>query len=77
MLAPLGFASSAFIPVKTMPGWLQAFANNQPVSITASAVRTLVLGGPTTTHALQCLAWCAGIVAVFAPLAVHRYRRAV
>ena len=77
ILAPLVFASSAFIPVSTMPGWLQVFARNQPVSVTASAVRALMLGGPTTSHVLRCLAWCAAILIVFAPLAVRRYRRAV
>ncbi|GAA4964918.1 hypothetical protein GCM10023238_35690 [Streptomyces heliomycini] len=77
MLAPLVFASSAFVPVDTMPGWLQAFANHQPVSQTAEAVRTLVLGGPATTDVWQALVWDAGIVAVFAPLGVWFYRRAV
>jgi hypothetical protein len=60
-----------------MPGWLQPFANHQPVSVTASAVRALVIGGPTTTYVLQALAWCAGIVLVFVPVAVRRYRRTV
>jgi ABC-2 type transport system permease protein len=77
VLAPLVFASSAFVPVSTMPGWLQAFAAHQPVSVTASAVRALMLGGPTTSKVLQCLAWCAGILIVFAPIAVRLYRRAV
>jgi ABC transporter DrrB family efflux protein len=75
VLAPLVFASSAFIPVSTMPGWLQVFAAHQPVSVTASAVRALVLGDPAASYVWQCLAWCAGIVIVFAPLAVRRYRR--
>jgi ABC-2 type transport system permease protein/oleandomycin transport system permease protein len=60
-----------------MPGWLQAFANHQPVSVTASAIRALVLGGPTWTYLWQSLAWMAGIVLVFAPFAVRLYRRAV
>jgi ABC-2 type transport system permease protein/oleandomycin transport system permease protein len=60
-----------------MPGWLQVFAEHQPVSVTASAVRALVIGGPTTSYVLQCLAWCIGILVVFAPLAVARYRRTV
>lgn len=77
VVAPLVFASSAFVPVSTMPGWLQAFAEHQPVSVTASAVRALVLGGPTTSLVLQSLGWIAGILLVFAPLAVRRYRRAV
>jgi len=77
VLAPLVFASSAFVPVSSMPGWLQAFAKHQPVSITVTAARDLVLGTPATTDVLQALAWLAGIVLVFAPLAVRRYRRAV
>ena len=77
VMAPLVFASSAFIPVRTMPGWLQGFARYQPVSITCSAVRALVLGGPTSTYVWQTMAWFAGIVIVFAPLGAWRYRRAV
>jgi ABC-2 type transport system permease protein/oleandomycin transport system permease protein len=77
VMAPLVFASSAFVPVSSMPGWLQAFAAHQPVSVTTSAVRALVLGGPTTSYVLQSLAWSAGILLVFAPIAVRRYRRAV
>jgi ABC transporter DrrB family efflux protein len=77
VLAPLVFASAAFVPVATMPGWLQAFANNQPVSATASAVRALTIGGPTASHVWASIAWCLGILAVFAPIAVRLYRRAV
>ncbi|MGH2528968.1 MAG: ABC transporter permease [Actinomycetota bacterium] len=77
IIAPLVFASSAFVPVETMPGWLQAFADHQPVSVTASAVRALVLGGPTASYVLQALAWIAGIILVAAPIAVRRYRRSV
>ena len=46
IMAPLVFASSAFVPVETMPGWLQPFAENQPLSVVVSASRDLVLGGP-------------------------------
>ena len=77
VLAPLVFASSAFVSPATMPGWLRAFANHQPVSATATAVRDLVLGRPATTDVWQALAWLAGIVLVFAPFAVRLYRRAV
>ena len=78
VLAPMVFASSAFVKVTSMPGWLQAFANNQPVSATADAVRALlVYGGPTRTLVLKAVAWCVGIVLVFAPIAIARYRRAV
>jgi hypothetical protein len=51
VMAPLVFASSAFVPVSTMPSWLQPFAEHQPVSVTASAVRALMIGGPTTSYA--------------------------
>lgn len=74
-LAVLVFASSAFVPVRTMPGWLQAYANNQPVTIVVDAVRALVLGGPTSELVIKAVLWCAAIVVVFAPLAVRRYRR--
>ncbi len=77
VLAPLVFASSAFVPVSSMPGWLQAFARHQPVSVTVTAVRDLVLGAPAASDLLQALAWMIGIVVLFAPLAVYRYRRAV
>jgi ABC-2 type transport system permease protein len=70
VMAPLVFASSAFVRVESMPGWLQGFAEIQPVSVTASAVRALVQGGPTAEYVLQSLAWSAGILLVFAPLAV-------
>jgi len=77
VLAPLVFASSAFVPVNTMPGWLQAFARNQPVSVVVNAVRALTLGGPTSSAVLKAIAWIVAIVAVCAPLAVARYRRVV
>ena len=77
VMAPLVFASSVFIPVSTMPGWLQPFAEHQPVSVTASAVRALCIGGPTTSYVLQSLAWIVGILIIFAPVSVRLYRRAV
>jgi ABC-2 type transport system permease protein/oleandomycin transport system permease protein len=76
MLFPLTFASSAFVDTSFMPGWLQAFANNQPVTITVDAARDLVLGQPLGWGAVASIAWSLGIVAVFGPLAVRRYRRA-
>jgi ABC-2 type transport system permease protein len=75
LLAPLVFASSAFVPVASMPGWLQAFAKHQPVSVVVNAVRGLTLGGATPSNVLSALAWIVGLVAVFAPIAVARYRR--
>jgi ABC-2 type transport system permease protein/oleandomycin transport system permease protein len=77
ILAPLVFASSAFVAVDSMPSWLQGFATYQPVSIAIDAVRSLMLGGQFQDPAkvLGSLAWSFGIVAVFAPLAVRVYRR--
>jgi len=75
ILAPMVFASSAFVPSDSMPGWLQVFADHQPVTAVVDAVRALVLGGPTAGKVFAALAWCVGIVAVFAPLAVARYRK--
>ncbi|HZU78570.1 MAG TPA: ABC transporter permease [Acidimicrobiales bacterium] len=75
-LFPLTFVSNAFVPVGSMPGWLQAFAKNQPVTIVIDEMRSLALGGPLVEHAWQSALWLAGIVAVFVPLAVRAYRRA-
>jgi len=72
---PLVFASAVFVPVSTMPGWLQSFARVNPVTTTAEAVRALCQGGPTASHVLHSLAWIAAILLVFVPLSVRRYRR--
>jgi ABC-2 type transport system permease protein/oleandomycin transport system permease protein len=74
-LFPLTFASSAFAPVQTMPGWLQAFAKATPVTPTVDAARALVNGGPTMRPVLTSLCWLIAITAVFSTLAVRRYRR--
>ncbi len=81
---PLVFASSVFVPTDTMPAWLQGFADHQPITVTANALRGLILGehalplGQTVGgQVLLALAWIAGILVVFAPLAVRLYRRAV
>ena len=75
-LFPLTFLSSAFVPISTMPGWLQAFANNQPVTFVINTMRALAIGGPIEANLLKSLAWLAGIFIVFAPLAVRAYKRA-
>jgi ABC transporter DrrB family efflux protein len=80
---PLAFLSSSYVPVATMPGWLQAFAQHQPVTYMVNAVRALTLGpvgraslGHSTGYFVAwSLVWAAGAVAVFAPLAVHRYQQ--
>jgi len=71
----LGFPSSAFLLTRNLPGPLRAYAVHQPVTATVNTIRPLLLGGPTAAHAVAAILWCAGIVAVFAPLAVLRYRR--
>ena len=83
LIFPLSFVSSAMVPVDSMPGWLQPVAENQPITIMTNAVRSLALGDPslaglggTTAHYVTlALVWSAGMIAVFAPLAVLRYRR--
>ncbi len=75
-LFPLTFVSAAFVPVSSMPGWLQAFANNQPVTTVIDEMRSLALGGPLTLHAWQSAVWLVGIAAFFVPLAVRAYRKA-
>ncbi|MFZ0014898.1 MAG: ABC transporter permease [Acidimicrobiia bacterium] len=82
---PLVFASSVFVPVATMPDWLQAFAANQPVSVVANTVRSLMVPEEVLTILdldrgaliMKSMAWIVGIIAVFAPLAVRQYRRSV
>lgn len=76
IVAVLVFASGAFVPVDSIkPLWFQAFARNQPVSAVIDAVRTLTLGGPAASKVFIALAWIAGIIAVFAPLSIRRYRK--
>lgn len=76
VIFPLTFASSAFIPLSTMPGWVQAFAAHQPFTQIVDAARHLMEGVPPASSVLLSVAWSVGILAVFGPLAVHLYRRA-
>ncbi len=73
---PLTFVSSAFVPVATMPAVLRAFAQVNPFTFTVDAMRSLWLGTPAGNNIWWALLWIAAIIAVFAPLAVARYRRA-
>ncbi len=80
-LFPVTFVSSAFVPIASMPGWLQAFANNQPVTYIIDAMRALALGphnggGDVWPPLWKGLVWLAAIFIVFLPLAVRAYRRA-
>jgi ABC-2 type transport system permease protein len=83
LVFPLTFVSSAYVPVDSMPGWLQAFAEHQPITYMVDAVRALTLG-PSAEALLgheasyfvtRALLWSAAILAVAVPLAVARYRR--
>jgi ABC transporter DrrB family efflux protein len=83
MVFPLTFVSSAYVPVESMPGWLQAFAVHQPITVMVDAVRALsqgpaaqaLLGHGAGYYVVRSLLWAAAIVVIFVPLAVARYRR--
>jgi oleandomycin transport system permease protein len=75
VLFPLTFGSSMFVPVSTLPGWLQAWVKVNPVTHLVDAARGLMLGGDVAWPVTQSLLWSIGITAVFAPLAVRAYRR--
>jgi len=74
---PLTFASSAFVPMSSMPGVVRAFAQVNPVSLAVNAVRALTIGhAQALTPTLETLAWLAGLLLIFIPLAVRAFRRA-
>jgi ABC transporter DrrB family efflux protein len=83
LVIPVAFISAAYVPARSLPGWLQPVANNQPFTILSNAMRSLTLGGPrsvgighTTTYwVLLSLVWCAGIFLVFSAIAVSRFSR--
>jgi oleandomycin transport system permease protein len=75
LLFPLTFASNAFVPTATMPGWLQAWVEINPVTLLADALRGLLVGAPVAGPALGALAWAAVIAAAAAPLALRAFRR--
>jgi ABC transporter DrrB family efflux protein len=72
---PLTFASSAFVPVDSMPSALQSFAEVNPFTIVTDAMRALWVGAPAGNSVWGAFAWTIGLIVVFAPLAVSRYRR--
>lgn len=71
------FASAVFVPVQTMPEWLQVFANHQPVTHVVNAVRYLTTGGASADAAFNTLMWIAGIILLFSPIATRLFCRAV
>jgi ABC-2 type transport system permease protein/oleandomycin transport system permease protein len=72
----LVFTSSTLVPVATMPGWLQAFANINPVTVLVDALRVLCLGGPAATPVLHALAWIGGLLLATVPATIVCYRHA-
>ena len=75
VIFPLVFASSVFVPVSTMPDWLQAVAEVSPVTLTADTARTYALVGGVPGSLAETVAWIIGLLAIFIPLCVWRYRR--
>ncbi|MCF8589429.1 ABC transporter permease [Gordonia liuliyuniae] len=75
IMFPLTFMSNAFVPVDTMPGWLQSFVNVNPISHLITAIRELCNDGHVGTHVVWSLVGAAVLTAVFAPLAVRAYIR--
>ena len=77
ILFPLTFVSSAFVPVASMPSWLQPFAENNPFTTMVNAARALFVGTPAGNDVWLAFAWGFGITALLAVLSIWRYRRAV
>jgi oleandomycin transport system permease protein len=75
MVLPLGFGSNTFVQTSTMPGWLQAFVNVNPITHVVTSVRGLMVGGPVAHSLAWTLAWMAGLLVVFFPLALRAYKR--
>jgi len=83
VVVPLTFMSSAYVPIDSMPGWLQAVASNQPVTAVVNAVRSLLLGDTdaggidhsTTYWVALSLMWCAGLLVAFSAIATARFTR--
>ncbi|WP_256839719.1 ABC transporter permease [Ornithinimicrobium faecis] len=73
----LPYVSSAFVPVDTMPGWLQGFAAHQPITPVIEATRGLFAGAPAGSDALVAIAWCVGIIAVAVALTAYLFPRRV
>jgi ABC-2 type transport system permease protein len=83
LVVPVAFISAAYVPAASLPGWLQPVANNQPFTVFANAMRSLLLGGADTVglgHSTAywvflSLVWCAGIFLVFSTIAVSRFAK--
>jgi oleandomycin transport system permease protein len=74
-MVPLQFGSSLFVPLSTMPGWLQAFVRVNPMTQVVDGARSLLTGGAVAMPLLYSASWIAGMVLVFAPLSIWQYSR--
>ena len=74
IVLPLTLASSVFVPAGSLPGWLEAFVRVNPITAIVDATRGLMLGGPVAGPVVKSVIWLIVITAVFAPLAMARYR---
>ncbi|MBB5873619.1 oleandomycin transport system permease protein [Allocatelliglobosispora scoriae] len=77
LVMPLSFASNVFVGTSTLPGWMQSFVKVNPMTHLVESVRGLFLGTPVGNHVWWTLAWCAGFVVVFMPLALRAYRKKI
>ncbi|MFG2460690.1 ABC transporter permease [Streptomyces sp. NPDC048523] len=75
VIFPLTFLSNVFVDPRTMPGWLQAFVNNSPITHLSSAVRELMAGDWPADEIAWSLGWAALFVAVFGPITMRLYNR--
>jgi oleandomycin transport system permease protein len=75
IMFPLTFASSTFVPISSMPDWLQSFVNVNPITHLIGAMRGLMLGGPVQSHLLWTFLWMGILLVVFVPLALRAYGR--
>ncbi|HEX8346378.1 MAG TPA: ABC transporter permease [Actinoplanes sp.] len=75
LVLPLSFGSNVFVPVDTLPGWLQAFVHVNPITPLVGTIRGLLVGGPVAHDLLLTVAWMAGLLVVFVPLALRAYAR--
>jgi oleandomycin transport system permease protein len=75
VMFPLTFGTSTFVPVDTLPGWLQSFTDVNPMTHLVGTLRGLMLGGPVQTHLLWTLLWMTILLVLFVPLALRAYGR--
>jgi oleandomycin transport system permease protein len=75
LVFPLSFGSNVFVQTSTLPGWLQAFVHVNPITPLVGTIRGLLVGGPVAHNLMFTLAWMAGLLVIFVPLALRAYAR--